>query len=226
MEDGKVDSWGEKPSGVFLVFRRSAPRNKHKKPRKRNWRKSGPVVIILAVLAITGTSYYLSRHSLTSAAGPAGRLGVHVSPSQLSGSASFGEEPGSAPALRARSTPHYRQQSSGTSAIPSPAAPAAGHTRQFTPPVMRSPIAAPSSAPTPTLSFTSRPTARPAVEPAVTPATPTARSSSPAAETATAAVIGVTSTALGAVGAAAAIVGLLELRAAQVLGDARLPGAC
>lgn len=202
MEDGKVDSWGDEPSSVFLVFRRRTPRNKHKKPRKRNWTKSGPVVIILAVLAITGTSYYLSRHSLTSAAGPAGRLGVHASPSQLSGSASFGEEQGPAP--RVRSTPDHGQQSSGISAIPSPAPPDPGHTRQFTPPVMRSPFTAPSSTPTPTLRFT----ASPAAEPAVTPATPAARSSSPAAETAAAAVIKITSTALGAVGAAAAIAGI------------------
>lgn len=220
MGDGKVDSWGEEPSSVFLVFRRKTPRNKHKKPRKCNWRKSSPVVIILAVLAITGTSYYLSRPSLTSAAGPAVRLGVHASPSQLSGSASFGEEQGNAPAPRTHFTPNYRRQSSGISAIPSPAPPDPGHTRQFTPPVMRSPFTVPSSAPTSTLSFPARPTA----EPAVTPATPAARSSSPAAETATAAVINVTSTALGAVGAAAAIVGLLDgkLRSWR-LGPATMP---
>jgi hypothetical protein len=208
MEDGKVDSSGAEKPSVFLVLRRRTPRNKHKKPRKYNWRKSGPVVIILAVLAITGTSYYLSRPSLTSAAVPAGRLDVHAFPSHLSGSASFGEEHGSAPVLRARSTPNYRQQSSGITAIPSPAPPNPGPTRQFTPPPTRSPFPPRGSTLTPTLSFTARPAAGPATEAPVTPATPAPGSSSPATGTAAAAVVGVTSTALGAVGAAAAIVGL------------------
>jgi hypothetical protein len=222
MEDGKVDSLGAEPASVFRVFWRRSPRNKHKKPRKLNRRTSGPVVIILAILAITGTPYYLSRHSSTPAADPAGHPVVDASPSPLSGSASFGAEQGSAPAPWARFAPHDRQPSSGIRALPSPVPlspvplspgpPDSGHARQLTPPLVRSPFTAPSGTPWPTL----RPAARPAAEPAVTAATPAAttaatsaaRSSKPATETAAAAVINITSTTLGAVGAAAAIVGI------------------
>jgi hypothetical protein len=217
MEDDTVDSLGAEPSSVYRVFWRRPPRNKHKKPRKLNWRTSGPVVIILAILAITGTRYYLSRHSSMPAADPAGQPVVHASPSPLSGSASFGAEPGNAPAPWARSMPYYRQQSSGISALTSPVPPSSGppdprHARQFTPPLVRSSFTAPSGPPWPTL----RPAARPTAEPTVTAATsaatsaatPAAASSKPATETAAAAVINITSTTLGAVGAAAAIVGI------------------
>jgi hypothetical protein len=171
MEDGKVDSSGEEPSSVSWVFRKRPPRNKHKKPRERNWRKWSPVVIILAVLAIVGTPYYLSRHSLTPAAGPAGPAGhpgVQVPPSQLSRSVILGEEQGHAPARRTRSTLQRNQQSSGISAIPGPASP--GPTRHVTSPPRKSPA----------------PALSPAAAPAVTPATPAAPSTSPAAGTATA----------------------------------------
>jgi hypothetical protein len=214
MEDGKVESWGAELSSVFLILRRRTAAKKHKKPRKRNWRKSAPVVVILAVLAVTGTSYYLSRPAMTSAVRPAGRLVVQASPSQLSGSASFGEPRGGAPG----STPQYRQQSSGISAITGLASPDPGHAGQFTPPVMWSPATTPGSTPTSTLSFTSRPPATSAVTAptsavspatsAVTAASPAAGNSSPAPGTPTGAVLGATSTAVGAVGAAAAILGL------------------
>jgi|SRR6266568_2098226 len=190
MEDGNVDSLGAKPRSVSTVSCRKAPRNKHEKPRKRDWKKWAPVVMIAAVVVIIGT-----RHGTAPAAG----AGVHVSLSQLSGNASVSGTQGNAPASGAGSAPR-RQQASGVSAITRSVSPDSGQVRQFTPPPVTSPFTSPARGPAPSLS--------PAAAPAVTPAAPAAASSPPAAKTAAAAVIKITSAALGAVRAAAAIAGI------------------
>jgi len=225
MEDGKVDSLGAKRHSVSVVSWRRTPRNRHRRPRKRDWKKCAPVVMILAILAIIGT-----RHSLASATGP----GVHASLSQLSGSARFGVTQGDAPASRARSTPR-RQQSSGISAITNPASPDSRHMRESTPPPVTSAVTPPVRTSTSATSAVTSPDSPPAsvsspvtsrgripvsglssaaesavtrATPAVTPATPAAASSPAAAATAAATGVPVTSGLLGVVGA---LVGLLGL---------------